>query len=117
MSAIGKASSAPKSRVAPAGPARRPSQVSRVGSRSRTNSRYSRLLAPGNQHGHRLGLGETGQIEEVAVLPVGVLDVVVAHAHRCGGNDGDGIAAHQLHQLAAAAGEFVTSEWRGLARP
>ena len=47
MSPIGKASSAPYSAVAPSGPARLPSQVSRAGSRSRTNRMYSACARPG----------------------------------------------------------------------
>ena len=48
MSVMGKASSAPKSHAwRPEGPARRPSQVSRSGSRSRTNRMYWAWGRPG----------------------------------------------------------------------
>ncbi|MNN26575.1 hypothetical protein D3C81_1400820 [compost metagenome] len=47
ISVMGKASSAPKSRIAPSWPARRPSQSSRSGLRSRQNSTYSPCSRPG----------------------------------------------------------------------
>ena len=65
-----------------------------------------------HQHRDGLGLVETGEIEEVAVGPVGVFDVVVAHAHGRGGHDGDRIAAHLLQQRAAAPLEFLASDGR-----
>ena len=40
------------------------------------------LWTAGHQHRHRFGLGEAGQVEEIAVRPVGVLDVVVAQPDR-----------------------------------
>src|SRR6185437_16728763 len=55
---------------------------------------------------HRLRLVEAGQIMEVTVLPVRVLDVVVAVAHRRRGQDGDGIAPHDLQQRPPAACEL-----------
>ncbi len=45
---------------------------------------------------------------EVAVLAVGVFDVVVAVADRGRRQHGDRIAPHQTHQLAAAARELVS---------
>ena len=74
---------------------------------------YSPCGRPGHQHGDGLGLGESGEIEEVAVGPVGVFDIVVAQAHRRGGHDGDGVAAHLLQQRAAAALEFLAPDRRG----
>lgn len=47
MSPMGKASSAPYWLIAPSWPARRPSQSSRSGSRSRQNSTYSPWARPG----------------------------------------------------------------------
>ncbi len=61
-----------------------------------------------HQHGHRLGFCEAGQVVEVAVLAVGVLDVVVAQAHRGGRQHGDGVTPHQLHQRPAAVRELVS---------
>ena len=68
------------------------------------------LRAAWHQHGHRLGLGETGQIEEVAVRSIGIFDVVIAQAHRGGGHDGDGVAAHELHQGPPAPLEFLATD-------
>ncbi len=61
----------------------------------------------GNQHRHGLGLGEAGQVVEITVRAVEVLDVVVAHAHGRGRQDRDRVLAHDPHQLAPAAREFV----------
>src|SRR5690606_22521723 len=69
----------------------------------------------GNQHRHRLGLGEAAQVVEVAVRPVVIQHIRVAHPFRRGGQDGDGAAPHHLHQLAAAAGEFVFAHGGGRA--
>ena len=71
------------------------------------------LRAARHQHRHRFGLRETGEIEEVAVGPVRVFDVVVAHAHGRGGHDGNRIAAHLLEQCAAAAFEFFAPDGEG----
>ena len=71
-----------------------------------------RRRASGDQDRHRLGLIEAAQVIKIAVLPVVVLDVVVALARRRGRQDRDGIAAHQAHQLGAAAGEFAL-DWIG----
>ena len=68
------------------------------------------LRASRHQHRNRVGLRESGEIEEIAVGPVGVFDIVVAHAHRRGGHDGDRIAAHLLEQCAAAALEFLAAD-------
>ena len=66
-----------------------------------------RVLAAGDEHRDRLRLAESGQIEEVAVLPVGVLDVVVAVPHRRRGHDRDAVLAHDAHELAPAARELL----------
>ncbi len=68
-----------------------------------------RLFPAGNQDCNRFGLAEARQIEEVAVLTVRVLDVVVTVTNRCRGQDGDRVAAHLLDELAAPAGEFVST--------
>ena len=64
-------------------------------------------LTPGHQNRDRLGLAKPGEIEEVAVLAVGVLDIVVAHLHRRCRHDGDGVATHDAGELPPAACEFV----------
>ena len=71
------------------------------------------LLAARHQHGDRLRLAEAGQVVKVAVLAIGVLDVVVALPHRRRRQDRDGVAPHQAHQLAAAAREFFTADYLG----
>ena len=59
-----------------------------------------------HQHQHRLGLGETAEVPEVAVLPIGIVRVVAAHAFRRGRQDEDGVLVGHAHQLLAAAREF-----------
>ena len=71
------------------------------------------LLATGDEHRDGLGLVEAGQVVEVAVGPVVVVDVAVALALGRGGNDGDGALAHQLHQLLAAARVLVFTQGHG----
>ena len=68
------------------------------------------LRTPGHQHRDGFGLREAGEIEEVAVGTVGVFDIVVAQPHRRGRHDGDGVAPHELHQGATAAGEFFAAD-------
>ncbi len=65
------------------------------------------VVAPRHQHQHRFRLEETAEIEEVAVLAVGVLDIAIADALRCRRQDGDIALADHFHQLVAAALEFV----------
>jgi hypothetical protein len=71
---------------------------------------YSPCGRPGTSTATESGLVEAGEIKEVAVGPVGVLDIVVAQADRGGGHHGDGIAAHELHQRAAPAREFLATD-------
>ncbi len=72
-----------------------------------------RVLAAGDQHRDRFGFVETGEVVEVAVGPVVVMDIAVALALGRGGNDGDGALAHQLHQLLAAARVLVFTQGHG----
>ena len=53
--------------------------------------RNRHLRPPRHQHGHSLWLDEAGEIEEITVLPIGVLHIAVADAHRRSRQDGDGI--------------------------
>src|ERR1700722_9525515 len=71
-----------------------------------------RRPTPGDQHRHRLRLVKAGQVEEIAVLPVVVLDVVVPLPRWCRRQDRDRIAAHQPHQLRAPARELAL-DWIG----
>ena len=97
----------PYSVTAFAGPARVPSQVSFSRSRSRQNSRYSPFRPARRQYRHGVGLGETGQVVEVAVLAVGVQDVPVTQPGLGCRQDGHRALAHHAHQLPAPAEEFV----------
>jgi hypothetical protein len=65
------------------------------------------LRPAGNQHRDCLRLRERGQVVEVAVGTVVVLDVVVAHAHRGCGQDRNGLAAHVAHQQAPALRKLI----------
>ena len=71
------------------------------------------VRASRNQHGHRFRFVETGQVMEIAVGPVVVMDVAVALPLGRGGKDGDGALAHELHQLVAAARVFVFAQGHG----
>lgn len=65
---------------------------------------------------HGFGLGEAGQVIEVAVVPVGVVAVAVAHGLRRGRDDGDAAArrAQPLRDaLAALAGSLEEGEFGG----
>src|SRR5207302_8152053 len=66
------------------------------------------LRPPGHQHGHGLRLAEAGEVMEVAVLAVGILDVVVPLPHRGRRQNGDRVASHQAHELAAPARELLS---------
>jgi hypothetical protein len=66
------------------------------------------VRASRDQHRHRLGLAETGEVLEVAVLAIGIFDVVIAVPYRRGGQHRDRVAPHQTHQLAAAARKLVS---------
>ena len=65
-----------------------------------------------HQHRHRLGLGKAREVMKVAVLSVGMLDVVVAPLHGRCGNDRDRVATHRLHQLPTAPRKFVSTDGR-----
>jgi len=65
------------------------------------------LGAAGHQHGYGLGLTETREIVEIAVLPEGIFDIAVAVPDGRRGQHRDRVAPHETHQLAAAAREFV----------
>jgi hypothetical protein len=65
-----------------------------------------------HEHRHGFRLREAGEVVEVAVGPVRILDIVVAQPDRRRGHDGDGVAAHELHERAAAALEFVAADGR-----
>src|SRR5690606_19204412 len=62
------------------------------------------MLATGNQHQPRFRLRKTGQVLEVAVLSVDVLDVTVADVDRRRGQDGNAVGLHLGHQRLAPAG-------------
>ncbi len=64
------------------------------------------LGASGNDDGHGLGLGKPGQVEEIAVTAERKVRVTAAHAHAGGGNNGDAVVAHHVHQAFAAPGKF-----------
>ena len=64
------------------------------------------VLPARHQHQHRLGLGETAQVPEVAVLAVGIVGVVAAHAFGRGRQDEDGVLVRHAHELLAATREF-----------
>jgi len=71
------------------------------------------LLAPRDEHGDGLGLAEAGEIVEVAVLAVGVFDVVIAVPDGRRRHDHDRGATDDPHELAPAPGEFVARDARG----
>ncbi|MCY1397965.1 hypothetical protein D9M71_129890 [compost metagenome] len=64
------------------------------------------MLAAGDQGHHRFRLGEAGEVLEVAVLAVNVLDIAVADVHRRRRQDGDAVGLHLLHQRLAPTGVF-----------
>jgi hypothetical protein len=66
------------------------------------------LRSAGCEHRDRVGLREAGEVVEIAVLPVRVLDVAVTGAHRRGRQDRDRVAPERAHQLRATAAEFLT---------
>ncbi len=65
------------------------------------------LLMPRRQHGDGFGFRETGQIIEIAILAIGIMDVAIARRFRGSGDQGDGARTHTPHQHLAAPGEFV----------
>src|SRR5208282_3101087 len=52
------------------------------------------------EHRHGVRFRESAEIVKMAVLPVGVFDVAVAVANRCGRQDRDGVPADDAHELA-----------------
>ncbi len=62
--------------------------------------------ATGYQHGDGVGLGEAGEIVEVAVGSVVVQRVAAAHALGRRGDDGDGAGADELLEVPAPAREL-----------
>ena len=63
------------------------------------------LLVLVAQNQHAFGLVEPAQIVEVTVLPIGVLDVVVAYGKRRRGKDGDPVP-HGLEKLLSTCGKL-----------
>ena len=91
--------------LAPGPRGRRPR--SRVAGRDRGRTGCTRPRGrPGRQDGDRLGLGEAGDVVEVAVLPIGILDVAAAQLCGRGGQDADAAPANHAHQLPPAPGEL-----------
>ena len=64
------------------------------------------MFTPWNQGDHRLRLGKAGEVLEVAVLTVDVLDIAVADVHRRRRQNGDAIGFHLRHQRLAPTGVF-----------
>jgi len=65
------------------------------------------LLAARYEYGNRLRLPEPRYVVKITVLPVRVLDIVIAVPDRCGGQNGNRVAAHEARQLAAPACKLV----------
>ena len=65
------------------------------------------LRAIGDQHHHRLGFGKSGEVVDIAVRTVGIIDVAIADPLGGGRLDGDAAAVDDVHQFLAAAGEFT----------
>ncbi|MCY1530646.1 hypothetical protein D9M68_658420 [compost metagenome] len=64
------------------------------------------MLTTRNQRDHRLRLGKPGEVLEVAVLAVYMLDIAVADVHRRRRQDGDAVGFHLRHQRLAPTGVF-----------
>jgi len=62
---------------------------------------------PRYENGDRVGLGKSGQVMKVTVLPVCVFDIPIAMKHRGRRKNGDGVLAYHAHKLPAAAHELV----------
>ena len=58
-----------------------------------------------HEHGHRFGLAETGQVQQVGVRPIRIIDIAAADLHRARGNDGRAAGTEHAEQGAAPAGE------------
>ena len=65
------------------------------------------LRAARHEDRHGLGLAEARQVEEVAVLAIDVQGIAAADALRRGREDGNPARADELHQMLAAAREFL----------
>ena len=63
-----------------------------------------RALPIALEHQARVGLGETGQVIEVAVMPVKEIRVAIALAQRRRGDDGHGLGSQLGSQARAALG-------------
>ena len=66
-----------------------------------------RLGAARYEHRDGVRFRESAQVVEVAILPIGVLDVAVAMAHGCRRQDRDGVLADHAHELAPPARELL----------
>ena len=60
-----------------------------------------------HEDGDRLWFGKPGEIMEMTVLPIGVLDVAVAMAHRRRGQNRDRVPADHAHELPPAARKLL----------
>ena len=71
------------------------------------------LFAPGREHRHRLGLGESCEVVEVAVGTERELDITVARPHRRGRHDRDAPLSHHVHEPLPAFRELASmhGEW------
>src|SRR5882724_1451251 len=61
-----------------------------------------------HQDGDRLGFRKSGEIVEMTVLPIGVLDVAVAMAHRSRGQNRDRVPADHAHELPSPAAREIS---------
>ena len=69
--------------------------------------------APGHERGNCLRLRKTGEVIEIAVLPIAVFDIARSGADRCRGENGDAVHADHAHQLLAPAEEFLAVHLKG----
>jgi hypothetical protein len=70
-----------------------PDFLSRFFSRQNRIDCGANFAATGDEHQHRLGFGETGQVLEIAVGAVGKVRVAIARLLRRRGDQGDAAAA------------------------
>src|ERR1700730_13132375 len=66
-----------------------------------------RLETARQEHRDGVRFRKSAQVVEVAVLPIGVLDVAVAMAYGCRRQDRDGVLADHAHELAPPARELL----------
>ena len=71
---------------------------------ARAHEQRELLGASGRDHRQRVGLGEAGEVPEVARLAEAMLDVGVAHRELLAADDGDGARSDALHQLLPSRG-------------